>query len=819
MPFQKRLLSLALATASFAGAAQASAEAMVEEVVVMGKPIKQSETAAILAKRDALNVTDSISADTIGRFPDQNLADSLARIPGVAIERDQGQARYVNLRGAPFRYTSIAFDGIDVPGAENGRIPRFDSFPAVITRKLTVNKAILASMPGEAVSGFVDIETHSPFDKEGLSFALDAGLGEQDLGGGEVTRRNLRAGYSGERFGILAFASENSRDQITDNREYDFGLENGVKVPNLVDFRSYKVDRSDEAYGLTLEYRGEEALKRAYVTTLYSEFVDREQRNQYVIESLAPRAGLTAENVPVQLRRLFEDGVYKNSTDTTTFGVDFVALDFDIDLAYNRTETAFFVSLPIVLQVAGFASLGASGPVPMLASYDLTDETDPKVFLSGDPDEAVFLANLGFPVFNPLDQEADKFKADLSRSLDDQTILSFGFQADLREARGGATSSGAVPFPTDIVTINDFDSGVPWDSNTTNTVGGTYYDNPALDAAWRASGAYPENVVAEENVVAIDEDIYAAYGMVTRTFPWGSAIAGLRVEQTDVKNFSASGGSYQADFTNWLPSAHLNVDLSESLKLRLSASSGLNRPTYNEWRGTAGVNPIDREVSGGNPTLKAEESFGFDSSLEYYLEDGGLLSASLFYRTVDNVIYADSSTIDPGIYEPAAAGEQWTYTGFLNGSNGVFRGLELSAVLFADRFVEGLGLSTNVTFADGEFEQVGGETVGLPGTSDLIWNAALFYERFGFSARLNYSYRDEWISPIEDPSEFWGEMERLDAQLSYTLPMDLFGAEASVYASFNNLTDETDVRFAGNGTINQSESYGMHYLTGFRLNF
>jgi hypothetical protein len=186
---------------------------------------------------------------------------------------------------------------------------------------------------------------------------------------------------------------------------------------------------------------------------------------------------------------------------------------------------------------------------------------------------------------------------------------------------------------------------------------------------------------------------------------------------------------------------------------------------------------------------------------------------------VDNVIYADSSTIDPGIYEPAAAGEQWQYTGFLNGSNGVFRGLELSAVLFADRFIEGLGLSTNLTFADGEFEQVNGETVGLPGTSDMIWNAALFYERFGFSARLNYSYRDEWISPIEDPSEFWGEMERLDAQLSYTLPVDLFGAEASVYASFNNLTDETDVRYAGNGTINQSESYGMHYLTGFRLNF
>ena len=123
-------------------------ETAIEEVVVTGTPIKQSEMASIEAKRSAVNVVDVISADTIGRFPDQNLADSLGRVPGIAIERDQGQARYVNLRGAPFRYTAIAFNGIDIPGAENGRIPRFDSFPAVITKKLTVNKAITADMPG-----------------------------------------------------------------------------------------------------------------------------------------------------------------------------------------------------------------------------------------------------------------------------------------------------------------------------------------------------------------------------------------------------------------------------------------------------------------------------------------------------------------------------------------------------------------------------------------------------------------------------------------------------------------------------------------------
>ena len=94
-----------------------------------------------------------------------------------------------------------------------------------------------------------------------------------------------------------------------------------------------------------------------------------------------------------------------------------------------------------------------------------------------------------------------------------------------------------------------------------------------------------------------------------------------------------------------------------------------------------------------------------------------------------------------------------------------------------------------------------------------------FYENFGLSARVNYSYRNEWISPIEDPEEFWGEMERLNAQISYTFQRPIAGSEVSIYANFNNITDETDVRFAGNGTINQSESYGSHYLVGIRVNY
>jgi len=134
---------LAISASLMAGSTVLFAQDRIDEIVVTGASIRDSQAAAIEAKRNAFNVKDVISADTVGRFPDQNLADSLGRLPGVAIERDQGQARFINFRGAPTRWTSISFDGIDVLGADNGRTPRFDSFPSVITRSIEASKAII----------------------------------------------------------------------------------------------------------------------------------------------------------------------------------------------------------------------------------------------------------------------------------------------------------------------------------------------------------------------------------------------------------------------------------------------------------------------------------------------------------------------------------------------------------------------------------------------------------------------------------------------------------------------------------------------------
>ena len=799
----------------------------IEEIVVSASPIRDSQLAALQAKRDATNTMDIVAADTIGRFPDQNLADSLGRLPGLAIERDQGQARFINLRGAPFRYTGIAFDGINVPGADNGRVPRFDSFPSVITSRLEANKAILPSMPGESVSGYININTYSPFDQEGWTAVADAGLGEHRLGDGDMERAGLRTSWSNDEIGFVAFFSENSREQITDNREYDLATDaaTGRPVVNELDFRSYKIKREDKAYGGRLEWRGEGAVERIFASTLYSEFVDNEERNQYVFD-IGGEVGVTGVGVGTVTTQLLEFGKYDNSTDTTTLGMDLSLGEWFVEGRLNYTKTESNVFLPITRDI-GLST----------TTYDLSNIEDPivNVFKLGtqtplDPALVDYsLANLGIIYAAKMDADVTKVKLDAQRELSifgRDAIFQLGLQTDTREADGYTNLGiGASPRRGGI-DVEAFNSGIPWESATTNSIGGTYYDNPGLRRAWEASPVWSIPTPPDDELVLIDEDILAVYGMSTVQYDWGNVVFGLRIEQTDYTSRGTNEGasiSVSNNFTNILPSVHFNYDINEDLKWRVSASSGLSRPTYSEWRASASVDVVDKTVSGGNPTLEAEETYGFDSSLEWYYGPVSILSASAFYRRIDNVIYTDETQIDGGTYLPSSVGEIWTYNGSVNGNDGKFSGIEFNAMHDLSEPLpapfDGFGVSANLTLLDSEFTGIDGRSYQLPGTSDLIYNASLYYENYGLSARVNYQYRDEWISPIESPDEVWGDQKRVDFSVSYQVPGDFGGAMFSIYLNANNLTDEVDLRFAGNGTVNQRESYGRRFLAGVRASF
>ncbi len=812
----------------------------VERIEVSATPIRDSQAAAIDAKRNSDNLVDVLASDTIGRFPDQNLADSLGRIPGLAIERDQGQARFINFRGAPFDYTKIAFDGVDVLGAEDGRTPRFDAFPSVITSRIEVNKAITADMPGEATVGFINIETFSPFSREGFSFNGEIGQGRQELGDVDIEKYNGRFSFSNENIGFMIFGSQNIRGRITDNREYEYADTDGDGANDAVvnlDFRSYRGEREDNAYGGRLEYRTDNG-HNFYFTTLYSEFIDREERNQFdfdLTESV-PLGGQAYVPVIV-VQRLLEDGQYNNSTETSTLGYDGVINDWSISSKLNYTETENETFLPLPLSAG--ATVGGN--------VDVSNIEDPLLFLTqtAQPDTSVdvnlldFPANLALFFTGNIETEATKFKLDVSRDMQiagRDSELKFGTQFDTREAVGGdALTVGGFPSEID---INSFVTDSLWSSDFSNTIAGRDVNNVALDDAWDAAVGGRSVDFDDDSLIAIDEDIVAVYAMATTDFNWGSLVYGIRFEQTD---FTSSGVLANADgttspieaendYTNFLPSIHANIDIDDELKLRLSASSGISRPTYSEIRASQSVDPVSLEVSGGNPTLDPEESIGTDIALEWYFAEASLLSIGAYYRQIDNVIYPGATTVDGSLFAPGliAPGTETTFNSFLNGEDGEISGIEFNFIGSAENWLpepfDGLGFSGNLTFIDSEFRapSLNDQTFSLPGTSDVIYNASVFYEKFGISARINYQYRDDWLSTTEndDLNQFWAETTRVDFSLRYSLPYDVNGMNITLALNGNNITDEQDIRYIDSrATPDQVEGFGRRWVASIRIDY
>jgi len=803
--------------------AQEVAEDTIEEVVVVAKSIKASQMAAIEAKRMTDNVADIISADAIGRFPDQNLADALGRVPGVSIERDQGQARYISFRGAPKRYTTTSFDGIEVPGVENGRIPRFDAYPAVITSQVVANKAITADMPGESVSGYIDVKTFSPSDIDGWSLSVEAGMGEQDLGGGDIRRMNARTSYSNDRFGFVLYGSENSREQVTDNREPEYTGTKGALVPDVISFRNYQLRREDEAYGGSLEFYFDNGA-RIFLRSLNTEFTDLEQRNQwnFYFDNAPPQTGTLAS---VGVRRYLEDGEYVNETDVNTIGADFSVSGWDIEVSYSQIDTNFDTFLPIPLLIGGSVSN---------VFYDIGDGEDP--ILTFDEN----LADLSYPLpllvdaIGALETETDQFQVDFVRA-NDWGELKLGFKYDNRDAEGGGAPLATVV--NGLVTVPYQPEAAPrWDTDLNNSIGGYYADNRAIYEALRAAGKERSDFPDDE-VLTIEETILSAYIMQTFDMDWGNIIVGVRIEDTD---YETTGSKLEGanlvplqvsqDYTNFLPNAHVNWDVADDHKLRLSFSTGISRPTYIEARASASINEVFQSVTGGNPNLEEETSWGLDAAWEWYFDEASLLSVTVFHRSIDNVIAESNERVLGSIYSDLAdPGELWDLSGYGNGKDGKLQGIEFAFTGRLDNYIEGFfsgfGLEANLTLIDSEYTAPSGLEFDLPGQSDTTFNVSVFYENYGLSARLSYRYRDAWLDETETAGVFglaegiyWDEQERLDFSVRYDLE-PLLGHNVSLFLDANNLTDEKDVRYTGKDwNPNQVESYGRRYVLGVRYN-
>lgn len=282
-------LAFALATPAFAQTVAVEGEG---EIVVSGsRPIAESEAAALGVQQNSASLVAVVSSDAAGRLPDQNIAQATGRLPGVAVERDQGQARYISLRGAPNYWTTLSFDGINVVSPE-GRDARFDSIPSAIASQIIVSKAVTPEMPGETVAGNVNVITRSAFDYKGFHFAGKAGAGVAELGnrkqyeGSAVVSDRFNLG--GGEVGILLSGSYYQRAMVTDNFETDYERVAQDQRPGFesrfwaheTENKLYRLTRKNWSVSGRLDYKPDDN-NTISLRSIYTIFTDDEARDNY----------------------------------------------------------------------------------------------------------------------------------------------------------------------------------------------------------------------------------------------------------------------------------------------------------------------------------------------------------------------------------------------------------------------------------------------------------------------------------------------------------------------------------------------------------
>jgi len=162
--------------------------AAVESVVVSG--FKASLEKALDMKRDALDSSDSILAEDIAKFPDLNLAESIQRIPGIALDRQAGEGHEISVRGLSPDFTRVRINGMEalatagsssVQGTNRGRAFDFNIFASDLFSGITVHKSASADIEEGSLGATVDLSTGHPFDHQGFVFTTNAQMGYNDL--------------------------------------------------------------------------------------------------------------------------------------------------------------------------------------------------------------------------------------------------------------------------------------------------------------------------------------------------------------------------------------------------------------------------------------------------------------------------------------------------------------------------------------------------------------------------------------------------------------------------------------------------------------
>ncbi|MGY0634328.1 TonB-dependent receptor [Luteimonas sp. A478] len=833
---------------STAGAADAATLGTVEV-----RATRDANAQALNQQRASTNYINVVSADLLGQFPDNNIAESTQRIPGVSIERDQGEGRYVTMRGAPKEFTTVSIDGVQLanPDAESRGV-ELDTIPADVIAALEVTKALTPDMDGDAIAGNINIRTQSALDRDGLTLRASAAQGAFELGSGDNERYNATIGNrfgADDNIGILIAASRSKQERFTDNVEAVFDDFDGVIMPAEIEVKDYEGTRTRTGLTGRFDFRINPD-NLLYFIASDSSFKDREFRDAMAIELERHEDG-SDEVTGVAGRATFDkelrERTYDKSIRTYNLGGEhWLGQDWKLDwqAAQSKADKTTSPRMQYIFRSQVRPRMAYDYSNPDFPEWTILDVADAPATGVNLPEDWYQFRRLN-DRYEYSEEKENSFRVDLSRDqnfIGESGDIKFGLRARQRDKLFNEErhrNSSAADFDAMGIGYSDLlcDS---WSNNFDYFLTGRRFCRDVFSSnAGPLIGSDNHGRLIADSITAdytASEDVYGTY--VRLDANWGdlTMIAGARYEHTELEGSATEFNEDTEEFTpqhasrsygHFLPSLHFRYEFDPDTILRASYSTGLNRPDFMHtapYR-IRGERDWD-DLSVGNPNVKAAYAHNLDVSFEHYLRPLGLVSAAAFYKRINDPLFVASSTV---VWEDVVMDDgeirdiRQDVTRPENGDKGSMYGLELAWQQTFDMLpgpFDGLGVYANYTWAKSKAElPFGLGETELPGTSRHNYNLALTYEKSGFNARLAYNHRSEFIQEfnITNPelNILWDGRSSLDFTTSYR-----FDSGISLFGEVNNINDTRQVRYQGQrNRVLEMEGFGRSWLVGVRYDY
>jgi iron complex outermembrane receptor protein len=913
---------MALSTASFAAeeakAADKSAEEEVEVIKVTG--FRRSVVESINLKRYSSNVVEAISAEDIGKLPDSSIAESIARLPGLAAQRIDGRASKVSIRGFGENESGTTLNGREQVSIGDNRGVEFDLYPSEIMSGVTVYKTPNASLEGEGIAGVIDLQTIKPLNQDGRVIQFNGTYektsfdklnpdGDDDgLKGTFFFMDQFADDTLGVAFAYTTMTSPNQEKRWNawgyPTFTYEDGSEGSILGGAKPFVRSSTLDR-DSAM-LVVEAAPTNDLKMTF-DALYVDFLDTKILRGIEVPfawgqgsisgdtaTIDPATGFVTSAITQGQRVVVRNDYEERDAELMSFGFNtsWVASDnwtLDFDASYSKVERDVY-SVESYSGTGRGDSRGAaddlgytfdSGNTGATFTHGL-DYSDYNLIQLGGPLSWGWSGALndeygvtgteyenqlqdGFINTPSIDDELMSLKFAASQEIDSDFITDISYGVAYREREKTKKSEGyfmtlssfsypdnpgmqSVPEEYRLGTANlDFiGMGDMIAYDTMGLINGGYYNllQESLTNTTHATKSWTVNEKVMSAYVQAEIATEIAGMPVTGNF-------GVRYVYTDQ---SSQGNAFNTvdglvvteptdvshDYSNFLPSLNLSMQIDDSQTLRFGVAQTISRARLDEMNASYSAKynqtPDEQgnywEIEGGNPELEPKEALGIDLSYENYFSEEGYFAVALFHKDLQNWIFDGSYAVDmTGVADPSTGEIPPTSTGTgkgkVNGGDGTLWGYEVSGTLpfnLISEHLDGFGLIASYTGIESDMKDQNDDDYQLPGLSDSITSATLYYDKNGFSARASMRKRGDFKGDVYGLGfntvqvDVKGETI-IDAQIGYDFGEGGFESleGLSIFLQAYNLTEEPFTSLQGDNAlqVRDYQDYGSTYLLGF----